>query len=392
VGEIAGKLRENPGIVAVFPALTPNSTTRTMEVNGLGQRLAEEISDALQMQGFQPLSGDELINDILASNRGLDEFRSVADVFWLSERIGAAYAVFGTVRKKIYDRMNRDERLEIKLQCIQVGSRKTLTRVDKGLTGGPTANNLYRDFMQASDWKIGPAAPRFKASVDAEVKFVASSLVRKILANHGQTFSGKRMAIDPVVIRSVSGPLAGNLQAFTTSFLRALDKAESKASAEGATNPRLAALDHGPFTIHGKEYRTLGNALDVVESRRAALRTSRAGELSLDLSRVLAEGFSKAGGNAFEILPDSLNRASILNLIKREVRSAQGDGAVDPDTIGELKTKGAQLLVRGTFRPFMRCYQFRIMVLDVTTGKVVAHESLDFETRFKQDLDTLTTN
>jgi len=392
VDEIAKTVQKNPGIVAIFPALTRNNALSTVEVNGLGQRLAEETTEALQMQGLNPVSGEELKNDILASNRGLDEFRSVADVFWLADRIGAAYAVYGTVQKKVYDRMARDEQLDIKLQCIQVQNRSSVARLDKRLTSGRMARDLYRDYTQSSSWKIGQAAPPFKPTIGAEVKFATESLVRKIVADHGKALAGKRIAIDPVLIRSVSGSMAGNFQAFTTSFLRCFDKAERDASAKGSTNPEVAALDRGPFTIRGKEYKTLASALEVIESRRAAVRTSPAGELSLDISRALAESFTKAGGTTINILADGLNRTGILNLIKREVRSAQGDGAVDQDTIQELRMKGAQLLVRSTFRPFMRSYQFRIMVLDVNTGKVITSSSIDFDPRFKPDLDTLTTS
>jgi hypothetical protein len=152
----------------------------------------------------------------------------------------------------------------------------------------------------------------------------------------------------------------------------------------------VAALDHGPVTLQEKEFKTLGDVLDLIDQKRAALRTSRAGQLSLDISRMIAEQLRDAAAGTFDVLADDPSRQSILNLIKREAKTAREDGAIDPNTVGELRAKGAELLLRATLRPFMRSYQFRLIILDVTTGKAVASESLDIEARFKKDLDEVT--
>jgi len=393
VDEINSAVQRSPGIVAVFPALSPLPTSKQdMHVNGLGERLAREVADEFRLVGVNPLAGDELRNDILATNRGLSEFKTVADVFWLADRIGAEYAVYGTAEHKVYDRIKRDERLDVKLMCMRVSNRTTVARLARDFSGGKMGRELFRDYRQPSSWKVGPEAPPYTPSVDAEVKWATRILVRQVIRKAGDELKSRTVAIDPTVIRGVSGSGAGNFEAFTESFLREFEKAERAATAKGATNPEVDALDHGPVTIQEKEFKTLGDVLDLIEQKRAARRTSRAGQLSIDISRMIAEVLADAAAGTFEVLADETSRQSVLNLIKREAKLAQEEGAIEPGTIGELHAKGAQLLLRATLRPFMRSYQFRMIVLDVSTGKVVSTESLDIEGRFKKDLDELTSS
>lgn len=391
VKDVAQTVRTRPGVVAVFPLLSPRPAGAGMHVNGLGERLADQVAEKLAEIGISALSAEELRNDILASNRGLDSFRSVEDVHWLAGRIGAEYVIYGTTRKRVFERIKRDERLEISLSCMRAPSRTIVARFREELTGGDLGRELYRDFTQPSDWKIGDEAPPYAASVDAEVRFAARSLVHRVIRENTEALKDRRLAIDPVAIRSVSGPRAGNLDAFTDSFLAAVDKAERAATAKESTNPELAALDHGPVTLHGKEYLTLGDALDVLRQRRAGLQTSRAGQLALDLSRLLSEEFKSGGEDTFEVLADDMARRNVLHLIRRETAAARNESAIDPNTIAELRARGAQLLVQSTLRPVMRAYQLRILVVDTESGKLVANVSEDFEPRFKQELDELTT-
>jgi hypothetical protein len=391
VDEINSAVQRTPGTVAVFPVLSPLPTSKqAMHVNGLGERLAKEIAEEFRLVGVNPLAGDELRNDILATNRGLAEFKTVADVFWLADRVGAEYAVYGTAEHKVYNRIKRDERLDVKLMCMRVSSRTTVARLSKDFSGGKMGRELFRDYRQPSSWKVGPEAPPYTPSVDAEVKWAARELVQRVVRKASEPLKSRTVAIDPALIRGVSGSGAGNFEAFTRSFLREFEKAERAATAKGATNPEVAALDHGPVTIQEKEFKTLGDVLDMIDQNRAARRTSRAGQLSIDISRMIAEQLADAAAGTFEVQADETSRQSVLNLIKREAELAREEGAVDPNTIGELRVKGAQLLLRATLRPFMRSYQFRMIVLDVSTGKVVASESLDIEARFKKDLDELT--
>lgn len=391
VKDVAKTVRTRPGLVAVFPLISPRPLGEGMHVNGLGERLAVQVAEKLTEIGIPAVGDDELRNDILASNRGLDSLRTLEDVHWIARRIGAEYVVYGTAKKRVFDRSRRDERLELSMTCMRAPSRTTVAQFREEFTGGALARELYRDFTQPSGWKIGADAPTYTASVDAEVRFAARSLVHRIIRTSAEALKDRRVAIDPVSIRSVSGPRAGNMDAFTESFLAALDKAERAAAAKDSTNPALAALDHGPVTLHGKEYNTLGDALDVIRQRRAALRTSRAGQLALDLSRLLSEEFKNAGDGTFEVMADEVARMGVLALIRRETEIARNESAIDPDSIAELRAKGAQLLVQSTLRPALRSYQLRLIVVDTDTGKLIANESEDFEPRFKKDLDKLTT-
>ena len=392
VDEVAKVVKAQPGIVAVFPAFSPRPTDSHMHVNGLGDRLATDIADELRMAGINPLAGAELRNDILASNRSLGDLDEVSDVIWIAERLGVDYAIFGTVQKKVYDRIKRDEQLDINLQCLQLRDRKPMAQFRKSLPGGAVARDLYRDYPRPGSWKIGVEAPPFEANVDAEVKYLARGLLRKIATRNRQALEGKRITVEPAVICGVSGPTAGNLQAFVTSFLRALDQAEAAASQAGSASPNLTALDKGPVTLHGQEYPTLNAALEVIEQRRAALRTSRAGQLSIDLARLVAETLREEAGEAnVDVLADDASRQTTLDRIKREAFLVTSEGAVDPRTVATLQAKGTQLVVECTLRPFMRSYQLRLIVLDAATGRVVASESADVEHRFKGVLDALTT-
>ncbi len=392
VGEVADTVTAAPGLIAVFPALSRNEMSKRTEVNGLGDRLATEIADGLRMRGIEALSGAELRNDILASNRGLAEFRSVADVYWIAERIGAKYVVFGTVQRTVYDRMNRDEVLDLSLQCIRTADRGIVARERQRMHPGPVSIDYARDYVRSSEWRIGDDAEPMKSDTAREVRMAVRTLVAKVADGAGKKLGGQKLAVDPCLIRSVSGPRAGNDEMLTTSFARALATAESRAAADGAADARQAALEHGPVTIHGKEYETLGAALDVLTARRAALRRSTAGELSIDIARAIATEFRSHGTSSFEVRADDVERDRILGLIRREAASYRADGAFDPKTIGELKSDGATMLVASTLRPFVGSYRLRIALLDVATGAIVSEGTTDFEARFKNDLDALTAN
>ena len=149
-------------------------------------------------------------------------------------------------------------------------------------------------------------------------------------------------------------------------------------------------MNAGPVTIHGTEYATLEAAFQAIESRRAALATSRSGQLSIDIARTIAAQLRAAGGKSFEVLADDTSRTAVLALIQRQADLVRDHAALDPKTVAALEGQGADILVRSTLRPFMRSYQLRVLVLDIRTGKVLAEQAADFEAQFKTDLDAIT--
>lgn len=153
---VATAWREKQGVVAVFPALSPTPDQDTWHVNGLGDYLMEETAHGLEARGVNTVVfGHGLENDLLAAERSLADLRSPTDVYPLAKAIGADYFVFGVVRRRVLDRLRKDEALEVDWICKRAADRATVAAWRKRLAGGPLAKRLYRYYQVASTWKIG---------------------------------------------------------------------------------------------------------------------------------------------------------------------------------------------------------------------------------------------
>lgn len=390
VAKIAAAHRQSEGIVAVFPALSRAGERegRSFVVNGLGEWLMTETADGLEREGVRGvLSGASLVNDLKATNRGLDAWRGLDDVYWMADRIGAAYVVFGTAYARTFDRMTRDESLDLVWECRRTSDREVIATVRERLGDGATANQLYRYYRLESDWRIGADAPTFQPSFEAEFRILAQQLAMRIAAKHGRLLDGKGVRMAPTTLKTTAGVGAG-LQDFASQFDRAFAAAERKFAAEGRTDAETATLESGPVRIAGQSYETFGAALDGFREKLTAYKASPAGALALDISRNLAERLRAATNESFRILPDDSDREMLLGIIRSEARAYRAEGAVDEQTLAALRARGTDLLLESTLRPALSAYQMRVVIRDLRTGAELT-EAVDVDEMFKADLDRI---
>jgi hypothetical protein len=222
-----------------------------------------------------------------------------------------------------------------------------------------------------------------ETSIDKEVQRLVDGLVGRIAREQGKRLGGKRLAVEPTSIPSAEGPQA-RLDAFARSYLRALEAGEREAAAAGGGDAGQAALDRGPVLIEGTEFPTLRAARSRLEELGASFRGSRAGTLAMDIAEVVDASLKRA---KLEVLPAETDVATVLDRIKREAALYREEGAIDPATIAELNTRGAEALVLTCFRPFLESYLFRITVLDCKTGEEIVQLSRIVDKRFKGELD-----
>jgi hypothetical protein len=388
VKQVAAAHKAAPGIVAVFPALSRIPDRDAFHVNGLGEHLMTETAVRLEAEGVRGvLAGAGLVNDIQASNRGLDSLRGIDDVYWLADRVGAAYAVFGTAEKRVFDRTKRDEHLEVWWECRRVADRSPVATIRERLTDGALATELTRWFRQESAFRIGDQAPKFQPSADAELRLASRQLTGMVAGKHGGWLKGKRVTVLPTSLRCLAGERA-ELQAWAAEFEQAFDDAEKKAEQAGNTDPAQAALQSGPVTIAGKEHKTFAVALEAFRARRVAMQASAGGELAADLGRMLAENLRAAARDSFELVAEDGERDALLAAIRREARAvAQAEG-VDPLTAATLRARGTQVMVASTLRPYLKSYQLRVLLRDFGSGQSVS-EAVDLDEQFKEPIDKI---
>jgi hypothetical protein len=157
VERIATAQREHKGIVAVFPALTPSPTPGRMHVSALGEALADDTARALESTGVTGvLAADRLVNDLKAADRKPADLRGMDDVWWMAERVGAGYVVYGRAERMIFDRTKRDEHLMVDWQCRRVADRALIARWRNELDSGPLAERMQKLYDRNGQW---PAAP-----------------------------------------------------------------------------------------------------------------------------------------------------------------------------------------------------------------------------------------
>lgn len=196
VGEVATAQQAQPGIIAIFPAFTQGDRGVNY-VTRLGELLMRLTNDGLEKRGVTAvIAGAGLQNDLLAANRGLEALRGPDDVFWLGERVGAAYVVYGTAQKQAFDASNRDLELAVDWQCKRTGDRATVAAWRQQLTGGELGRELARQYGQESNWTIGSAAPRFTPSLGLETQILARAMAQRLSTSHAEVLRGKTLHVD----------------------------------------------------------------------------------------------------------------------------------------------------------------------------------------------------
>ncbi len=154
--KVLAAVRAQQGIVAVFPALSPSPTPGKSVVNGLGEHLAERTAWLLEQSGATGiLAGDRLVNDLKAVNRSPNELAGADDIWWMAERVGAGYVIYGRAERVIFDRTKRDEHLAIDWQCRRMSDRSLVAQYRVELDSGALAERLQKYYDKVGRWPAG---------------------------------------------------------------------------------------------------------------------------------------------------------------------------------------------------------------------------------------------
>ncbi len=387
VGQIASAHEADPGVIAVFPAISRTPNSSVIEVTSLGDFLMEETADSLEVEGIPGvLAGADLVNELAAANRGLDSLKGIDDVYALGDRIGAKYVVFGTADARTFDRLGRDQNLQIRWTAKRIADRETVASYNENLRSGSLAQSLYRYYEQPGNWQVGAEAKPFKASVQLEARILGHILAREIATQHNDNLRGRSVRIDPTVVSSRSGERA-QVQEFAAEVERRLREAQQELAADPeAVDLERTALRRGPVTIQGQEYASVGDAVDAYRAMRNKTQTTAVGDLETDIAASLSEELREAMDGKIKLLIGDDDRDLIMNVLRREARASRMNQSVDPAMLVKMRTNGTQILILSTLRLDLDTYKLRATMIDVNTGEKVPH-SVDFDPMFNDALN-----
>lgn len=153
VESIVEAYKSEPGVIAVFPGLTPDLDLGIQVVNGLGEHLSETTASRLIDAGVSVLAGSDLVNAIKGASLPLTAYGSTADAISLGETLKATYVVTGTAERKSLDSLQRVDSLDIDWLCRRVADGKVVARYNVRLTGGPLAQELLNYYRLRSQWE-----------------------------------------------------------------------------------------------------------------------------------------------------------------------------------------------------------------------------------------------
>ncbi len=170
VAKTAVAIGRKPGVVAVFPALTPTPDTDAMHVTGLGELLMEQTALGLRALGIKSaLSGSELKNDILAGGTSPASLNGLEDVYPIADLIEADYVIFGKVEHQVFDRLKRDDVLKIDWACQRTADRQVIAEYRQVLSG-LGARELFRYHELGSHWLGDDSASRLPRKTGSDTR------------------------------------------------------------------------------------------------------------------------------------------------------------------------------------------------------------------------------
>ncbi len=382
VAKVAAELSVRPGTLAIFPALS-RTNSGEYEVTGLGDYLARETAEGLERQGINPLWSDVLQRELRAVNRGPESLHRVSDAFVLAERISADYVVFGTVDRRAFDRLSKDEILDVHWECQRLPEHTFVAKISERLGSGPLANDLVRFSRLKGEWTSPEEEP---STLSREIDGVSRALARKIVKRHRDFVRGKRVHVEPTRVHSIEGARA-DLQTFAASFERQLEALTVKALQDGKAIPEIEAMSYGPVTIQGQAFENLDRALERFGQERVKLVRMESYTLASELSRNLGEHLVEALDNEVSIQLTQDERDDLLSLLRDEARAFTEHDTLDPATLARLRESGSEIYLESTLRRGADSFQMRLTLFDLADGRKIS-ESEFFDPWFTAQLET----
>lgn len=367
IAAVAAELRKDGGFAAVFWPLSPRpldqagvASPRGKYVNRMGERLADEIASGLQAEGARTLAGAELVNDLLAANRSLSSYCDLTDVFWLAERVGAPYAVYGTAQVVSYEALRGDRVLELRLWAKHLPTNRTIAQLRRDYREGREAQQYYKEYVLPSQVPICADAAPVTPSLESELEITSRVVARRVAAKAGAAMQGKVATFEPLAFPA-SRQAALELVTLQDAFLRAFEAAGSD-------------LAKGPAKLGNLSFATFGEALDEIGKRRRTYEASEVGAKSRELAANLENVLEQAGVEFLSGLEDG-DMDALLRRVRAEAFRGRTEDAIDAQSLAFLKASGSALLVRPSLMPSLESWRLRVAVFDLNSGRKIADEA-----------------
>ncbi|MBL8898710.1 MAG: hypothetical protein JNM84_13820 [Planctomycetes bacterium] len=378
IAAVAAELRKDNGFAAVFWPLSPRpldqagvASPRGKYVNRMGERLADEIASGLQAEGAKTLAGAELVNDLLAANRSLASYCDLTDVFWLAERVGAPYAIYGTAQVVSYEALRGDRVLELRLWAKHLPTNRTIALLSRDYREGREAQQYYKEYVLPSQVPVCSDAAPAKPSLESELEITSRVVARRVAAKAGAAMQGKVAYFEPLAFPA-SRKAALDLVTLQDAFLRAFSAAGSD-------------LAKGPAKLGNQSFATFGEALDEIGKRRRAYEASEVGAKSRELSANIENVLSQAGMEFVSGLEDG-DMDALLRRVRAEAFRGRAEDAIDAQSLAYLQASGSAYLVRPSLLPSLEAWRLRVAVFDLNTGRKIADEAEALPASLSADL------
>lgn len=367
IAAIAAEARGSSGFVAVFWPISPRpldqagvASPNGKYVNRLGERLADQIATGLQAEGVKTLGGSELINDLMAANRSLASFCELSDVFWLGERLGAPYVVYGTTQVISYEALRQDRVLELRLWAKHLPTNRTIALLQRDYREGAQAQQYYKEYVLPSQVPICTDAAQSAPSLENELEMTTRLLAGRVAAKVGEAMAGKVAYFEPLQTPASRMAML-ELTALQDSFLRGFADAGSD-------------LRKGPAKVGSQTYTTWGEALDEIGHRRRQFEASPAGSKSRELAANIESVLEQSGVQFISGLEDGAADA-LLRRVRAEAFRARAEESIDENTLAFLQASGSAFLVRSSLTPNLESWRLRLSVFDLNSGRKIADEA-----------------
>lgn len=349
IGRVALAARDEGGMIAVFPAFARHANQPT--VSELGIHLMERTANGLRDHGVPSVvAGTELRAELARANRPVEFLCGADDVKEFASWIGARFVVYGEAQIESNNAIEGDSAVAIDWRCARLGGGE-VTQQKLLLRSGRLATDLAAMAQRGSDWSICRAND-VQLSLDQEIEIQSARFVRALFAQHQGALSTTgepvRVKVLPTLLPATAAS-AATLYEFSAALEQSIDRQLADPSVQQSVNPLQAAMQR-PGTILGRKYATHDEAMAEYQRLRRNLEATSAGQLGQLIAEKLELGVRRNGLVKVELVPESGDLGSVLQVIMDESRAARDQGAIDADSIGSIEADGSQLLLQSRMR------------------------------------------
>lgn len=366
--ELAGRLVDVPGRIAVFPAWIRTGATNRYQSCQIGDRMANRIENTIRKTTSDVLSGAALQEALLRANSGLGLIRDEASTEGLARRLmGTSFVqaiVTGTIDVRDAGRaFSGAKAITMRLQAKRLSSGVMIAQRELTIRDPRAAAAAVPELEVAGTWRIGERAAPFTPSVDREFDVLATQVLAGMLDKTPALFLDRRVVVQPLEMGATGGA-ARSLAARQKALAAAIAAAERRAEQGGATDPFQTAMD-GPLTVGGKQFASGTDAVLAYEQSRAEVYGTRAGALAQDLSRSMGETIRALTGGRCTLIANDDRRQAVA-LVQADMLEYQLNDSIAADSIGQVQSRAADVVVRTSLRRRIEDYVMNVTVYDLS--------------------------